>query len=122
MTIVPIRDLGKLGVNTDWNPVDIPIEAFTMGSNVRFTNNRIQRGPVFSKVGSISNSSPRYAVSYKLLNSSSQFLICNDDGTIHNWQVGNVGSSPSETDVSISGYTASANPLPWTACLLNDVV
>lgn len=122
MTIVPVRDIGKLGINTDWNPVDLPITAFTFGSNVRFTNNRIQRGPIFSNVGTISNSSPRYALSYKLLNASSQFLICNDDGTITNWQVGNVGSSPTETNISVTGYTPSTNTLPFTACLLNDVV
>lgn len=67
MTIVPVRDIGKLGVNTDWSPVDLPITAFTMGSNVRFTNNRIQRGPIFNAVGSLSNTTPSFCIAYKLL-------------------------------------------------------
>jgi hypothetical protein len=123
MTIVPIRDIGKLGVNTDWSPVDLPVEAWTMGSNVRFCNNRIQRGPIFSKVGNlILNTSPSYCISYKLLNNSSQFLVLNTNGTITNWQASTPGSNPTETNISPSSYTPSSNTAPFTATICNDVV
>lgn len=122
MTIVPVRDIGKLGVNTDWSPVDLPVTAFTMGSNVRFTNNRIQRGPIFTSVGSLSNTSPSYCVAYKLLNDSSQFLVLNTDGTITNWQAATPGSSPTEANISPVGYTPSISNLVFTTTILNDVV
>lgn len=123
MTIVPFRDIGKLGVNTDWSPVDLPPQAFTMATNVRFTNNRIQRGPLFSSIGSLSNTSPRYCISFKLLNASSQFLVLNQNGTITNWVASTPNTTPVETNISPAGYTPSAQPnLTYTATLLNDVV
>lgn len=122
MTIVPVRDIGKLGVNTDWSPVDLPITAFTMGSNVRFTNNRIQRGPIFNSVGSLSNTSPSFCIAYKLLNDSSQFLVLNKDGTVTNWAASSPGTAPTETNISASGWTASSSDLVYTATILNDVV
>ena len=123
MTIVPVRDIGKLGVNTDWSPVDLPITAFTMGKNVRFTNNRIQRGPVFNTVGSlVSNTTPSSCIAYKLLNNSSQFLVLNQDGTITNWQASTPGSTPTEVNISVAGFTPAASDLVYTSTILNDVV
>ena len=122
MTIVPVRDIGKLGVNTDWSAVDLPITAFTMGSNVRFTNNRIQRGPIFNAVGSLSNTTPSFCIAYKLLNDSSQFLVLNKDGTVTNWSASSPGTAPTETNISPSGWTAASSDLVYTATILNDVV
>ena len=122
MTIVPVRDIGKLGVNTDWSPVDLPITAFTFGSNVRFTNNRIQRGPIFNAVGALSNTSPSQCIAYKLLNDSSQFLVLNRDGTIVNWSASSPGTAPTEVNISPAGYTPADSGLVYTATILNDVV
>jgi hypothetical protein len=41
MTIIPIRSVGKIGVITDVNPVDLPPEALSAGRNVRFRNGNI---------------------------------------------------------------------------------
>ena len=122
MTIVPIRDIGKLGTNTDWSPVDLPITAFTMATNVRFTNNRIQRGPVFNTVGTLSNTTPSSCLAYKLLNDSSQFLVLNKDGTVVNWVASNPNVAPIETNISPSGYTPAPSDLVYTAAILNNVV
>ena len=122
MTIVPVRDIGKLGVNADWSPVDLPITAFTMATNVRFTNNRIQRGPVFNTVGTLTNTSPSSCIAYKLLNDSSQFLVLNKDGTIVNWSASSPGTAPTEANISPSGYTPATSDLVFTGTILNNVV
>lgn len=123
MTIVPFRDIGKLGVNADWSPVDLPPQAFTMATNVRFTDNRIRRGPIYSTMGNLTvNTSPRYSLSYKTPNSSSEFLILNENGTIVKFQASSPGVTPTQTDVSISGFTPATATTPFTATILNDVV
>lgn len=123
MALVPIRSIGKLGVNTDWDPLDLPIEAWTMGTNVRYVDTRIRRGPVFNTVGTLSlNTSPRYSLSYKTLNDSAKFLVLNQDGTITDFSASTPGASPTETDVSVSGYSAATANLAYTATIINDVV
>ena len=122
MTIVPIRDLGKLGVNTDWSPLDLPITAWTFGSNVRFTDNRIKRGPIFSSIDTLSNTSPRGCVAYRLLNGSFDFLLLNQDGTITSWRCSGPTGTPVQSDLSISGWTSSSPRLAYTTELFNDVM
>lgn len=123
MTLVPIRDIGKLGVNTDWSPLDLPVSAWTMGTNVRFVDNRIKRGPIFNTIGSLTvNTSPRYSISYKTLNDTAKFLVLNQDGTIIDFAASSPGVTPTQTDISISGFTPSTATLPYTATIVNGVV
>lgn len=123
MTLVPVRDIGKLGVNTDWSPLDLPVTAWTMGTNVRFVDNRIKRGPVFSQIGELTvNTTPRYSVSYKTLNDTAKYLLLNQDGTIIDFQASSPGTTPSQTNISVSGYAPSTATLPYTATIVNGVV
>lgn len=123
MTLVPIRDIGKLGVNTDWSPLDLPVTAWTMGTNVRFVDNRIKRGPVFNTIGALTvNTAPRYSISYKTLNDSAKFLVLNQDGTIIDFTASSPGVTPTQTNISIAGFTPSTATLPYTATIVNGVV
>lgn len=47
MTILPLRNLGKIGVITDVNAVDLPPEALTSARNVRFRNGSITNAHVW---------------------------------------------------------------------------
>jgi hypothetical protein len=121
--IVPIRDLGSLGVVTDTDPFTLPLPAFTMGVNARFEDKRITRGPVFGTAGTlVANTHPRFAISYKQLSGSTQFLIANKNGTITSWSSGGVGGASSEVDISDAGWTPSDYTEPYTATINNDVV
>lgn len=123
MTLVPIRAIGKLGVNTDWSPLDLPVTAWTMATNVRFVDDRIRRGPIFNTIGELTaNGSPRYSLSYKTLNGTAKYLVLNQDGTITDFQASSPGSAPTETNISVSGYSASSADIPFTATILNDVL
>lgn len=50
MAVVPLRNLGGVGVITDANPYDLPINAFSDGNNVIFDEGRISRAPVFKQL------------------------------------------------------------------------
>jgi hypothetical protein len=124
LPIVPIRDLGSIGVITDTDPFDLHMPAFTMAVNARFEDKRISRGPIFGTAGTlVTHPHPRFAISYKQLSGATQFLIANLDGTITSWSAGSVGGGPSvETDISYSGWLPSAYSEPYTATINNDVV
>lgn len=123
MPIVPIRDLGSIGVVTDTDPFDLHAPAFTMAVNARFEDKRITRGPVFGTAGTLAtNTAPRYAISYKQLAGNTQFLLANLDGTINSWAAGSAGGASTETGVSLAGYTPSTYTEPYTATINNDVV
>lgn len=122
MTIKPIRDLGTLGVITDVDPFDLPPNAWTMGVNVRFDNKKISRGPVFRTAGLLTNTSPRFVVSFVQLTGAPKFHIANDDGTVTDWASGGLGAASVEADITASGWTPSAFSSPYTATLLDDLI
>jgi hypothetical protein len=50
MATLPIRQLGGVGIVTDTNPYDLPINAFSDGNNVIFDEGRVSRAPVFKQL------------------------------------------------------------------------
>ena len=57
MPNLPIRGLGSVGVVTDVDPYNLPINGFTRGKNVRFHEGKVSHGPVFRDVA------PNYPIS-----------------------------------------------------------
>ena len=45
MAILPVRDLGSVGVITDRASYNIPINGFSTGINVRFDEGKVRRAP-----------------------------------------------------------------------------
>lgn len=122
MALVPLRNLGQFGVNTDLDPLDLPITVFTAGSNVRFSDGKISRGPSFAKLGQYTEqTAPRWSYSYKL-QSTAKFLVMNEDGTVAEVYPDAPASPLDYTDISVSGYTPSTQTLPFTATMLSNVV
>lgn len=56
MPNLPIRGLGSVGVVTDVDPYNLPINGFTRGKNVRFHEGKVTHGPVFRDVA------PNYSI------------------------------------------------------------
>jgi hypothetical protein len=117
MTVVPLRNLGKLGVITDVEPYDLPPEAFSMGVNVRFEEGRVERGPVFGTLGAFA-ADPAHLVSYEDASGTLQTLYTRSDGHVYNWTNGG------ETDKSpASGWTPAATFESLTThTFVNDVL
>ncbi len=122
MPIAKIRDLGKFGVITDVDAFDLPLGAFSMGVNVRFDNNRCERGPVFRRLGSLTNQSPRHVYSYKELGGSNVLLVANSDGTIVDWSATADPEAPTEVDISPAAYTPATSEAIYTSTEVNNVV
>jgi hypothetical protein len=52
-TPVPIRELGKFGIIKDVAPFDLPINAWSDGSNVLFLENRVTSGPILRDITNV---------------------------------------------------------------------
>lgn len=123
MPNAPLREIGTAGVNTDVDPYDLNLRQFTFASNARFTNKRIERGPVFSTTGTlVVNTSPRYALSYNQPSGINKYHICNRDGTITDWASAGIGAASTETDISYASWTPANYDTAFTHTLLQDVV
>ena len=61
MAILPIRDLGAVGVITDTSPYNIPLNSFNVGINVRADEGKITRSAIFRNIKDSLGFSPRFA-------------------------------------------------------------
>lgn len=52
---VPIRELGKFGIIKDVAPFDLPVNAWSDGSNVLFLENRVTSGPILRDVTNVAS-------------------------------------------------------------------
>ena len=46
MAILPVRELGSVGVITDVAPYNVPISSFTTAMNGRFDEGKVRRAPI----------------------------------------------------------------------------
>ena len=74
MSIEKLRNLSKYGVLSDPDPYDLPLEAYTVGVNVRFRNGHISSGPVFRNVLRLGTTDPRFCFSASPSISNSLFI------------------------------------------------
>ena len=58
MPILPVRDLGSVGVVADVSPYNLPISAFSRGDNVVFKDGKAERAPIFKSVFEEVNNEP----------------------------------------------------------------
>ena len=59
--LLPVRDVGDIGVVTDIRPASLPINAFTKAKNVRFDEGKVGRSPVFRKIKDSLGFNPRFS-------------------------------------------------------------
>jgi len=118
MPMLPLRDLGKVGVVTDVDPYDLPASAFSFAKNVRFEDNKIQRGAVFRKIAQAPTITPKHMFSYVTQTGVPQVFYVANNGTLREFSL-----QSGENNRSPASYTTpSTNNLPVTSCILNNVV
>ena len=88
MPNLPIRGLGSVGVITDVDPFNLPIPAFTRAKNVRFTEGKVTRGPVFRAVSGTLSFVPAYAYGITALTGYDTVLVVDDTFDIHEFSNG----------------------------------
>jgi hypothetical protein len=116
MPIVPIRGLGKYGVITDVDPYDLPPEAWSFAVNVRFSEGRVDRAPVFRKAAELADSDPRFVSSTTPSSGFDAVLICYLNGRVSQWVSG------VETDLSIDDYVETEAETPFSVVSLSNVL
>ena len=114
MPVVPIKQLGQLGVVTDIDPFDLPPNAFNFAVNARFANQKVSRSPVFRQVYETSVAEPRFITRYGITTES--ILVAHKNGTVRSF----TGST--ETDVTLAAYVPSTAETPYTAANLSNVL
>lgn len=115
MSIIPIRDLGSVGVVADVSPYNIPINAFSHAVNVRFDEGKVRRSPIFRTVKDSLGFTPRYSMGITPPTGYDKVLMVSDDFAIKEYASGTV------TDLSGS-ISGSSDPRPFTGTVLADVV
>lgn len=115
MPVVPIRDLGALGIIKDQNPSLLPPNAFSDGMNVRFNNKKVERAPIFRTFFTgLTGTAPVF--SYGLYNQGGydSLLYANNDGRV--FQVAN----GTETNVTEVAHVNNVDTRSYTAMTLGQ--
>lgn len=73
--MLPVRDVGALGVITDVSPASLPPNAFTRAKNVRFDEGKVSRAPVFRNINDSLGITPRFTYAIPASDSSSYASI-----------------------------------------------
>ena len=114
MAILPVRDLGSVGVITDISPYNLPLNAFTTGINVRFDEGKVSRSAIFRTVKDNLGYTPRFVFGVTTPNDFDRVMIVSDG-----WYIGEY-SNGFITNRSGS-ITGSNDPRAFTGTSLANV-
>jgi hypothetical protein len=115
MSIIPVRDLGSVGVITDVSGYNVPINGYTRAINIRFDEGKVSRGPVTRNVKDTLGFTPRFAYGLTPATGYDTVLMVSDAFSIREYASGTV--------IDRSGsITGSSDPRPFTGTSLADVV
>jgi len=114
-TTLPIRGLGSLGVITDADPYNLPINAFTRGKNIRFSKGDISRSPAFRTVTSDQSFVPVHVAGLQASSGYDTVVIVTDTFDVHEY-ASNGGSMNQRHTGGLSSSTE-----PFTSTALADV-
>jgi len=109
MPNLPIRGLGSVGVVTDVDPFNLPINAFTRAKNVRFTEGKATRGPVYRDVSGALSFVPAFAQGITALTGYDTVLVVDNTFDIYEFSNGSFtqrfNSSLSASIINVTATT-----------------
>ena len=114
MAILPIRDLGSVGVVTDKSPYNIPLNSFSTAINCRFDEGKALRAPIFRNIKDTLGFTPRFTYGIVPTSGFDSVLMVSDDWAIHEYASGTVSNRS-------GSITGSSSPQPYTGTSLADV-
>lgn len=103
MPMLPIRNLGQIGVITDVNSYDLPPNGVSMANNVRFEDGKIKRAPVFRDVLNTSSLTPVFSFTFEVPNGYDKIGVADRNGRV--WFV----QQDLETDVTETTWFPQTN-------------
>jgi hypothetical protein len=118
MPVIPARELGAVGIIKDNSPAVIPPNAFSDGINVRFTEKKVSRAPIFRTFApTLTGDTPVWCQGvYNNQGGYDSLIYANNDGRL--FQLAN----GTETDVTQGGHVNNIDPRPFTGCILSSCV
>lgn len=85
---IKVKNLGQYGIITDQPPADLPNNAFTYGSNVRFLDGKVTRAPILRRVFTPFNDRPTHVTSVNFTNGFDRLFMASDNWTISEYESG----------------------------------
>ena len=114
MAILPIRELGAIGVITDTSPYNIPLNSFSTAINVRFDEGKATRSAIFRNIKDTLGFSPRFAYGIVPASGFDTVLAVSDTYQINEYSSGTITNRS-------GSISASSDPRPFTGASLADV-
>jgi len=114
-TTLPVRNLGAVGLVTDVDAFNLPINGFTKANNIRFDEGKVKRSAIFRTVKDSLGFNPRGAFGVVPSSGFDTVLMVSDSWNIKEY----ANNSISDRSGSITG---SSDPRPYTFTSLADVV
>ena len=114
MAILPVRNLGSVGVVSDKSPYNIPLNAFSHAINVRFDEGKVTRAPIFRTVKASLGFTPRHVYGITPATGYDTVIMVSDTFAIHEYSAGTVNNRS-------GSISASSDPRPFTGTSLADV-
>lgn len=111
---MPVRSIGSVGVITDVEPYDLPLNGFSAANNIRFDENKAKRSVVFRTVQDTLGFNPRGAFGVVPATGFDTVLMVSEDWAIKEY----ANNSIQDRSGTITG---SSDPRPFTFCSLADV-
>ena len=125
MPNLPIRGLGAVGVVTDADPYNLPINGFTRAKNVRFTEGKVEHGPVYRDVSApITSFNPMFASGIYALDGYDTVVVVDELFTVRQFQNGAFRVDGGGNDYPLYTVSDPSNPpssLKVTHTTLADV-
>jgi hypothetical protein len=115
-TPLPIKGLGTLGVITDVEPYELPLNAWSMGNNVHFEDAAVHRADTFRVVeGTMTPTRPVLCHGVRPAAGGDYIIYAGDDGQMYKW------ASGTETNITNASFTPAVLPAPYTAARSGEV-
>ena len=88
MPNLPIRNLGSVGVITDVDPFNLPLNGYTKAKNVRFDQGNVRRSPGFRSITNVTGFTPVFT--YGLYNATGYdtVILVSDTFDVHEFSNG----------------------------------
>lgn len=115
MPNLPIRTLGQVGVVTDVNPYDLPVNGISKANNVRFKDGSILRSNVFRSVLATTASTPVFTFAIRQTGDFDKIGIGDKNGFVYTYK------NDTETDVTPASWSSSNSDEPYTYTYLQNV-
>lgn len=109
MANLPIRNLGSVGVNTDMDPFNLPLNGFSRGKNVRFADGNVEHGPIYREIETLSFT-PAFVMGLTQIGTYDTMVIVDSSYNVHEYENGLLVQRYTEPTPSslVSGITGTS--------------